>query len=389
VVTELTNLGNLAFYLSSLFPFTLPIIHVLAPIRRQTRPHIKNGNRGQRCFLGADRSCTLIGNLQLWLKRADCRHISRSHPFCSGSAICLLLALSAAAVHAESTNTPVLTTPAPGSVLPGSSVSFTWTTDAWASTYELFLGTVFKTDNLGAYTVSPSKNSTVSVSVAGLPTNGAPIYAILSWTSSGVKHYKNYTYTAATKSSTPTLSVNSSSISFGQVTLNAPSTQSLTLMSTGTASLTLSSATVSGAGFSATGISFPKTLNPGQSATLDVEFDPTAAGSASGKLVIASNSSSGSSTTVTLSGTGEAASGYRVNLSWDAGSTGVQIAGYHIYRAISGSSEYQELNSSLDTSISYTDATVKDSTTYDYYIEAVSSSGVSSAPSTVLSIAVP
>ena len=282
----------------------------------------------------------------------------------------------------------MLTTPAPGSVLAGSSVTFTWTTDAWASTYELFLGTVVKTDNLGAYPVSPSPNSSVSVSVTGLPVNGAPIYAILSWTSSGVKHYKNYTYTAATKSSTPTLSINASSISFGQVTLNDPSTQSLTLTSTGTASVTLDSATASGAGFSVRGISFPKTLSPGQSAALDVEFDPATAGSATGKLVIASNSSSGSSATIALSGTGAAASGYQVNLTWDApGST--QIAGYHIYRAVNGDSSYQELNSSLDTSTSYVDATVKVSTTYDYYVEAVTTSGVSSAPSAVLSIVVP
>lgn len=301
-----------------------------------------------------------------------------------------MLALSSAAARAESTNTPVLTTPVPGSVLSGSSVTFTWTTDAWASTYELFFGTVFKTDNLGAYTVSPSKNNTVSVTVTGLPTNGAPIYVILSWTSSDVKHYKNYTYTAATESSTPTLSINASSISFGQVTLNDRSTQSLTLMSTGTASVTVNSATVSGTGFSVTGISFPKTLSAGQSVTLDVEFDPTTAGSVTGKLVIASNSSSGSSATVALSGTGAAASGYQVNLSWVApGSSGVQIAGYHIYRAISGSSAYQQLNPSVDTSTSYADSTVNSGTTYDYYVESVATSGVSSAPSAVLSIAIP
>jgi hypothetical protein len=308
-------------------------------------------------------------------------------PFCSVGAVFLLLPLGSLVARASM---PVLTTPAPGSVLPGSSVTFTWTTDEWASAYELFLGTVFKTDNLGSFSVGPSKNNTVSVSVEGLPTNGAPIYAILSWTSSGVKHYKNYTYTAATESSTPTLSIDASSVAFGLVTLNVPSTQSLTLKSTGTASVTVSSATVSGAGFSISGISFPKILSPGQSATLDVEFDPTAAGSATGKIVVDSNSSTGSSATVALSGTGEAASGYQVNLSWDApGSSGVQIGGYHVYRAVSGSSAYQELNSSLDTSTSYVDTTVKDSTTYDYYVESVSTSGVSSAPSSVLSIAVP
>jgi len=388
VVIELTNLGHLALYLSSLSPFAFPIIHVLAPSGRNAAYDPQNGHRGQGCFPRPDGSSAFTGNRRPLSKWADCIRISPALPLCLFGAVCLLPALSVAAAHAESTNTPVLTTPAPGSVLAGSSVTFTWTTDAWASTYELFLGTVVKTDNLGAYPVSPSPNSSVSVSVTGLPVNGAPIYAILSWTSSGVKHYKNYTYTAATKSSTPTLSINASSISFGQVTLNDPSTQSLTLTSTGTASVTLDSATASGAGFSVRGISFPKTLSPGQSAALDVEFDPATAGSATGKLVIASNSSSGSSATIALSGTGAAASGYQVNLTWDApGST--QIAGYHIYRAVNGDSSYQELNSSLDTSTSYVDATVKVSTTYDYYVEAVTTSGVSSAPSAVLSIVVP
>jgi len=297
--------------------------------------------------------------------------------------------MSLAGARAQSTNTPVLTTPEPGSTLPGSSVTFTWTTDKWASTYELFLGTSFNAHNLGEFVVSPSKNATVSVNAAGLPTTGVEVYAILSWTSSGVKHYKNYTYTAAKKSSTPTLSINSSSISFGQVTLKDASTQSLTLKSTGTASVMVSSATVSGAGFSASGISFPKTLSPGQSATLEVEFDPTVAGSASGQLVVGSNSSSGSSTTIALSGTGVAVSGYQVNLSWDAPGSGTKISGYNVYRATGGSSAYQKLNASPDANTSYADTTVKDSTTYDYYVESVSTSGASSAPSGVFAIAIP
>lgn len=362
MVTELTNLEHLALYLSSLLPFTFPLVHVLAPDRRKAR---RNRN---------------------W---TDASRVPRTRLFCLSGAVCLLLPLSAALAHGQSTGTPVLTAPAPGSVLSGSSVTFTWTTDKWASTYELFLGTSFNAHNLGQFTVSPSKNATVSVNVTGLPMNGAEVYAILSWTSSNVKHYKNYSYTAATKSSIPTLSIDSSSISFGQVTLKDASTQSLTLKSTGTASVTVSSATVSGTGFSASGISFPKTLSPGQSATLEVEFDPTVAGAATGKLVVDSNSSSGSSKTIALSGTGVAVSGYQVNLSWDAPGSGAKIAGYSVYRATGGSSAYQKLNASPDAGTSYADATVKDGTTYDYYVESVSTAGASSAPSGVLSIAVP
>ena len=84
----------------------------------------------------------------------------------------------------------------------------------------------------------------------------------------------------------PTLSVNATTIAFGNVDLNTPSTQSLTLSSTGTAPVTVSAATVTGTGFTVSGATFPLTLNPNQTATLSVEFDPTAAGAASGSLTI-------------------------------------------------------------------------------------------------------
>jgi hypothetical protein len=186
------------------------------------------------------------------------------------------------------------------------------------------------------------------------------------------------------------LSVSSSSIAFGPVALNSPSTQSLTLTSTGASSVTVNSATASGTGFSISGVTFPITLNPNQTVTLDVQFDPTVTGAASGAVSIASNSSTGSPFVVALSGTGATSPSYQVNLTWDA-PTGSSdpISGYNVYRATSGSSSYQIVNPSLDTQTSYSDTTVSSGTTYDYYVETVDTSGVSSAPSTVLNISVP
>jgi fibronectin type 3 domain-containing protein len=130
------------------------------------------------------------------------------------------------------------------------------------------------------------------------------------------------------------------------------------------------------------------TLNPKQVATLDVEFDPTAATGYSATVTITSNSSTGSSAVITLGGNGTNSATYQVNLSWDA-PTGGTISGYNIYRAVAGSSSYEQLNSSLDTETSYTDDTVSGGVTYDYYMESVNSSGVSSAPSSVISISIP
>jgi len=61
------------------------------------------------------------------------------------------------------------------------------------------------------------------------------------------------------------------------------------------------------------------TLTPGQSSTLEVQFDPTAAGATTGTVALSSNCSMGGTMTVALSGTGEAAAAsYQVELSWDA-----------------------------------------------------------------------
>ena len=100
------------------------------------------------------------------------------------------------------------------------------------------------------------------------------------------------------------LSPSSSSLSFGSVNVNTPTTQSVTLTSTGNAAVTVNSVTVTGSGFTVSGATFPLTLNPNQTAVLNVRFDPAAAGTAIGTLTIASNSSTGSSSVISLSGSG-------------------------------------------------------------------------------------
>jgi hypothetical protein len=103
------------------------------------------------------------------------------------------------------------------------------------------------------------------------------------------------------------LSINATSVAFGEVVVNTPATQSVTLTSTGTAPVTINGATLTGAGFTLPGAAFPNTLSPGQEATLNIEFDPTAMGSAAGQLTIASNSSTNGTAVIALTGTGTAA----------------------------------------------------------------------------------
>ncbi|MGB6746013.1 MAG: choice-of-anchor D domain-containing protein, partial [Terracidiphilus sp.] len=145
----------------------------------------------------------------------------------------------------------------------------------------------------GGFSVSlTSNNSSVTVPASVTVAAGATS-ASFSATVSSVSTAQTVTLSATAASSdpiftlqlnaaVPTLSVSSSSVSFGSVAVNSATTQSVTLSSTGTAAVTVNSATLTGTGFSVSGSSFPLTLNPNQTVTLTVQFDPTAAGAASG-----------------------------------------------------------------------------------------------------------
>ena len=84
------------------------------------------------------------------------------------------------------------------------------------------------------------------------------------------------------------------------------------------------------------------------------------------------------------------AASYEVNLTWDAPtSSSDPVAGYNVYRAVSGSVTYQLLNPSIDTLTSYTDLNVSNNTSYTYYVESVDAEGNQSVPSTSYTVAVP
>ena len=111
-------------------------------------------------------------------------------------------------------------------------------------------------------------------------------------------------------SAAPTLSINATSVGFGNVVVNSAATQSVTLTSTGTAPVTISAATLTGVGFTVSGSTFPVTLSPGQTATLEVQFDPGTTGVAAGQLTVTSNSSTGGRAVISLSGTGTASGSF-------------------------------------------------------------------------------
>jgi hypothetical protein len=101
----------------------------------------------------------------------------------------------------------------------------------------------------------------------------------------------------------PGLSITPASFAYGSVVDGQTKSQTFTLTNTGSASLTISQLSVSGTGYSVSGLATPSTIAAGASATFNAVFAPTTVGSLPGTITI-SSSASGSPSTVALSGTG-------------------------------------------------------------------------------------
>jgi N-acetylneuraminic acid mutarotase len=97
---------------------------------------------------------------------------------------------------------PSLTTPAPGSTLSGSTVSFAWNPGVGATRFVLRLGTtVF--GSMDVYHPSPTTGTTAQVSA--IPTNGAYLYARLWYYLNGTWQYVDARYTEAGTPTPPAL----------------------------------------------------------------------------------------------------------------------------------------------------------------------------------------
>src|SRR5258707_8313592 len=115
-------------------------------------------------------------------------------------------------------------------------------------------------------------------------------------------------YSTASKQSTgsKSLSAAPTSINFGNVPVGSSASQSVTLTNGGNASITVSQTQISGTAFAVTqGTPLPS-IAAGQSSTLQIRFAPSSSGALTGSLTVTSDASN-SPTTISLSGTGAAA----------------------------------------------------------------------------------
>lgn len=102
---------------------------------------------------------------------------------------------------------------------------------------------------------------------------------------------------------TPQLTVDPASIAFGQISIGGSGQQTITMSNPSNRKITVSSATVSGAGYSISGLMLPITLSPRQRVSFAVMFTPGTAGAVNGSVLLMSTALN-SPAAISLSGSG-------------------------------------------------------------------------------------
>ena len=145
--------------------------------------------------------------------------------------------------------------------------------------------------------------ATATLNVVFAPTTGGSASGSVTVTSNATN--SPLTISLSGTVAQPGLTIAPASFAYGSVTDGQTKSQTFTLTNTGATSLTISQLSVSGAGYSLSGLATPSTIAAGASATFSALFAPTTAGSLPGTITITSNAP-GSPSTVALSGTGVA-----------------------------------------------------------------------------------
>jgi hypothetical protein len=182
-----------------------------------------------------------------------------------------------------------------------------------------------------------------------------------------------------------TLSVSPTSLNFGNVTVGLSSNLTGTLAAAGS-NVTVTSGSSNNSEFVLSGISFPVTINAGQSTQFTLTFTPQSSGAASGTITFVSNATN-SPAIQSESGTGTAPPQHGVDLTWNA-STSVVI-GYNIYRGVTSGGPYSKMNAGLDGSTAYTDNSVQAGQTYYFVTTAVDATGAESVYSNQVAAVIP
>jgi hypothetical protein len=237
--------------------------------------------------------------------------------------------------------------------------------------------------------INLAPGTSATLTAAYKPTAAGSVTGKITVTSNAVGSPTIVDLSATAAAAAVQLTPSASSLSFGSVTVGSSGTSQLTVKSTGNTNATISKVTVSGTGFVLGSSAASVILDPNQTESYTVNFDPKAAGAISGTLTITSNAAN-SPLNIALSGTGIAtsASNHTVALTWERSSTS-SVTGYFVYRGTKPSGPFAQLNSSPESSPSYSDSTVSGGQVYYYYVTAVDSSNIQSADSNEVSVTIP
>ena len=153
----------------------------------------------------------------------------------------------------------------------------------------------------GAVTLAAGQSLSLNVSFA--PASAGSATGSLSFASSATN--SPTTISLSGNGVQPQVSVIPASVSFGNVTVGVTNTQTLVISNPGTANLSVTQASLTGTGFSFSGLTLPLSVPPGASSAFTVSFTPASASSLSGNLTLVNNTLN-SPLVVALAGTGVA-----------------------------------------------------------------------------------
>src|SRR5277367_312490 len=220
--------------------------------------------------------------------------------------------------------------------------------------------------------VNLAPGTSATLTAAYKPTAAGSVAGKITVTSNAVGSPSIVDLSATAAAASVQLTPSASSLSFGSVTLGSSGASQMTVKSTGNTNASISKVTITGTGFVLGSSAASVILDPSQTESYTVNFDPKATGSVSGTLTITSNAAN---------------SQHAVALTWDRSSS--SVTGYFVYRGSKPSGPFAQLNSSPESSPSYSDGTVSSGQVYYYFVTAVDSSNIQSADSNEVSVTIP
>jgi centrosomal CEP192-like protein/HYDIN/CFA65/VesB family protein/ASPM-SPD-2-Hydin domain-containing protein len=141
----------------------------------------------------------------------------------------------------------------------------------------------------------------VTFSVLFAPTTAGSLTGTVSIASNAPNSPSVLSLSGTGTAASVTITANPTSVSFTNVNAGSSSSKNVTITNSGNTSVTLSQIAVNAKDFKTSGISTPATLAAGQSATLNVSFNPAASENVGGNVTV--SSSQGASAVIAVSGT--------------------------------------------------------------------------------------